>query len=224
MAVKHRLYEMGVIASLAGVLHSRLNDWFHASDVGRWVEGSQSLQKFADGSWIAGLLWRRRSSHPVAWVLLWSALDWSDVSEAVRYFEDAASGRVVMVDGQVQLFGQLLDAPAPTPQRVRDAVQGCDSYAGLMQCLSASRSDLIRWLEADPELRRVWRKRLRTVMERDYLAQIAHSIRSGAATSPTELEAINFKQVSWLRKHSHDKLSGLFSGMGSRTPRQGRLF
>jgi len=139
-----RWLELGVIHSRARVSEIRLNRWFRSTDIARALPILPcGLSALANGDWIRSQIWRHKLSHAVRWVVLWSALGWASSTEASERFLRACSGiRVTMGEA---------------PRAFVAAMGHCISYRQLMEELQVSRSDIVRWFEAYPELRRQWR-------------------------------------------------------------------
>lgn len=225
VATEARLRQLGIMHSASrSVRHSRLVNWFRSTQTAeRLSRGPTWVVSLADGEWIAGELWRHKRTHAVRWVVLWSALGWPDAATAARSFRDAAEGRQLDERGQIALFD--IESPSmATPSYVTDAFLEADSYNDVMVKLRASRADVVRWLEADPVLRRSWRARLR----REKLDAVVRALRSEMALHPSlsrqELESKYGAEIRWLREHSPDQLRMIRAQVASRAERQLALF
>ena len=153
-----RLRDTGVIHSLGGARHDRITRWFRGTDIGRMCADTTSgVSALGDGSWIPAQLWRRKFDHPARWIVLWSALDWSTPNEAATAFLEAAEDRMHSYEGQLLLF-QIEGLPVRAPAHVYAAFRSCESYTAVMSVLRVGRADVVRWLEGDPLLRRVWKQ------------------------------------------------------------------
>lgn len=176
-AILTRLRSMGVLHSVSRVSHERLETWFKRTAVSRLCrESTTGLSTLADGSWIAAQLWRHHRNHAARWIVLWSALDWSDGSAAGEALDAACRGQID--DGLSQLVLDYRSGSEPqTPAKVLHSLEDAGSYAEAVDRIGCTRTDLSRWLEADRSLRLHWQSRLAQLR---LIARIqARTLRSG---------------------------------------------
>lgn len=220
-----RLRDAGVIHSLGGARHDRITRWFQDTHIGRMcADKSSAMSALGDGSWIPAQLWRRKFNHPARWITLWSALNWSTAEEAAAAFVEAAENRMRSEEGQLFLFQQQ-DPPVRAPAHVYAAFESCESYAAAMALLRVRRADVVRWLEADPELRRVWKqgaysRRLAATMHR---LQAAASLSSADFDIPRFLKD-NAADIRWLATHADASYHALIGKLNRQGARQRTFF
>ncbi len=211
-----RLIQMGVLHSTKGVAHRRLVDWFTRSPVGQICTAhGTGLAAIADGSWIAGHLWKHHRTNAARWIVLWSALDWDTWSEAETSFADACSGRPILNCKQRPLWDSLEDPNARAPQRVQMALTVCNSYAEAMNHLGCTRGDITRWLKKDEQLRHQWKLRLLQSRLQDILDHV-HVNHLAQELQVTLAE----RDVRWLKLKQPD----LYAQIGMPSGRQKSLF
>lgn len=220
----HRLQEIGVIHSANGVRHERIARWF--ASTGSWALAriaQPNLNTLIDGSLIPGLLWRKKKTTAIAWVLLWSALEWKSKNELVHSFADAAAGRSPSINGQLLLFNELSIDSRAAPQYVRDAFQCCDSYADVMERLGVSRHDVVRWLEADATLRNEWKLRLRNTRQAECIERIRCFVQSAPKSRRVDIENHCTADYRWMREHAPNHLIALMKSLDNRSSSQSRF-
>ena len=204
-----RLIEMGVLHSTKRAAHRRLVQWFKYSPVGQMCTAQGSgLNAIADGSWIAGHLWRHHRNNAARWIVLWSALGWKTWSEAENSFIDACHGSSVLSCHQRPLWDTLVDQDIRSPQPVHAAFARCTSYREAMDQLGCTRADLTRWLKRDEALRHEWKQRLVQVRVQEILDRV--DVGNPEEARRTALAARDFR---WL-KLKRPELYAL-TGMGS---------
>ncbi|WP_291519757.1 TniQ family protein [Acidovorax sp.] len=211
-----RLMEMGVLHSTKRVEHRRLVDWFTSSPVGRLCTAQRTgLAAIADGSWIAGHLWRHHRTNAARWIVLWSALGWETWSEAESSFVAACQGRPVFGGKQRPLWDSLEDRGIRAPQQVQVAFAVCNSYAEAMDHLGCTRADISRWLKKDEQLRLEWKQRLVQLRVQDILDRIHLG-------NPTEAPhtALADHDFRWLKLKRPD----LYAQTGMASTSQSSLF
>lgn len=225
MFTLRRLQETGIIFSVNGASHDRLEQWFTQTPTAAWCRAAgNGLERLSDGKWIPSMLWRRNLSNGVRWAVLWSALGWESPDQAAASFTAACRGIGLAVGGQLTLFGNDIEVQARAPAHVWEAFAECDSYAGVMAKLQRSRGDVVRWLESDPELRASWRKRLRS----DKQVRCITTIRATLAVRPNlnrqSLEELHTSEIRWLREHASRELNDLLKAVPARGGEQAELF
>lgn len=198
-----RLRDTGVIHSLGGARHDRITRWFQDTDIGRMCADTTSgVSALGDGSWIPAQLWRRKFNHPARWIVLWSALNWSTVEEAATQFLEAAENRIHSEEGQLLLF-QDEGLPVRAPAHVYSAFESCESYSAVMNLLKVRRADVVRWLDADPLLRRAWKQGAYSRR----LAATMHRLQTAATFSGADFDIPRFLKenaadIRWLASHA----------------------
>jgi hypothetical protein len=225
LATQARLRQLGIMhAPARSIRHSRLANWFKSTRTSeRLSRGPTWAASLADGEWIASQLWRHKRTHAVRWVVLWSALDWVDAPAAAESLRDVVNGRHLDESGQIALFDTLLPLAA-TPSHVAEAFSQASSYGDVMSKLRASRADVVRWLDADSDLRRSWKARLKE----GKLGIAVQTLRSEIVLHPCqsrqELERRCGAEMRWLREHAPDQLQRILGPVASRLDRQLILF
>jgi hypothetical protein len=225
LATQARLRHLGIMhAAARSVRHSRLASWFRSTRTSeRLSHGPNWAAQLADGDWVAGQLWRHKRTHAVRWVVLWSALGWPDAPAAAQSFRDAVNGRHLDEAGQVALFETALPSMS-TPPYVADAFSQASSYGEVMSMLRVSRGDVVRWLEADPNLRRSWRARLKEEKLDTAVKALRAEITLHPRHSRQEVERKCSAEMRWLREHAPDQLRRILAHVASRSERQLVLF
>lgn len=205
--------------------HSRLSQWFRSTETSSWLlrSGPAWAASLANGEWLPSQLWRQKHSHSVKWLVLWCAMSLADRDITTRIFEDALRGRRSNSEGQRLLFAREPERYL-APAHVATAFARATSYADVMLELSASRSDVVRWLEADPALRKNWRGRLRKERLAKVTELLNHAIRHNSRMTRREFEREHDADVRWLRRHAPDVLRHFMKQLTSRTERQLSLF
>lgn len=216
-----RLKKMGVIHSIHAVRHTRIHAWYRNQPVATWLASeNSSLTALADPDWVPKLLWRRTQDHPIRWIILWSILGWTNEGSAVEALKAAVTGPEYDEHGQQPLFdrensGIATNPVEPTPPTLQQALNTASSYAELMWRLQASRSDIVRWLEANPSARHNWRERLqqaRIIAAEQTLTQL---IWSNPRPTRTEINKLASKEVRLLRHHALQRLESLLNAVPS---------
>jgi hypothetical protein len=145
-----RLCWMGVIHSHFRVDHAWLTKWFQRTPLGQWlVNAPCGLDGLSAGDWIPGLLWRHRRRQAVRWMLLWASLNWCSSSEAEQELL-----RTTQVSADNSDYSSSFDLGPPEP--LLNAITSCRTYIELMASLGARRSDIVRWFERFPDIRKRW--------------------------------------------------------------------
>lgn len=221
-----RLRAIGIIHSLGGARHDRLAKWFANSAMGRMCADPHSgMAALKDGTWIPSQLWRRKCNHPARWIVLWSALQWGGLDEACCNLVEACGDPVPTEGGQLLLFG-LQAGPTRAPDHVYKAFETCGSYGAVMEKLKASRGDIVRWLEADPQLRHAWK-------EGNYSRRVAFTeqhLRDSMADRTAEglgLDGFlqdNATEVRWLARHAPNVYNALLGNLHRRSAIDRTLF
>ncbi len=225
-----RLQQLGVIHSMHSVRHCRLHAWYRTQPVVAWLAAeSCGLTALAQPDWIPKLLWRRTQNHPIRWIILWSALAWTDEESAVDALNAALMGSACDEYGQQRLFqdkdtGNASGRVEPAPQAFRQALETASSYTELMMQLRATRSDVVRWLEADATSRQTWRKRLQDNRVETAEKTLTHAIRSSSLPSRADLNRVASKEVRLLRRHAPDRLAALLHAIPSESDPQRPLW
>jgi hypothetical protein len=153
-------------------------------------------------------------------VLLWSALDWSTSAEAGTFFCDAASALPIVRAGQVELFDEALPIPE-TPSKVSSVLESASSYEEAMRLLQVPRNQIVRWLEADPEMRARWRQRLQRERVENALQRLISSfLRNPSISSAAALSSADLRL---LKSHAPREYEAITSRLASFRPRQRSL-
>jgi hypothetical protein len=220
-----RLRDIGVIFSANGVSHDRIQRWFAQSPSGVWCQAAgNGLERLKAGEWISTMLWRRHLGNAVRWVVLWGALDWESPEAAAEGFMDACRDKGLDIDGQLTLFGANVQAATRAPPQVWDAFSECDSYAQVMTKLQRSRSDIVRWLEMDPQLRAHWKQRLWSEKKMQCIATLRATLVANPDIKRKSLEEMHRNEVNWLRKHASQELNELLKAVPAHSGEQSELF
>jgi hypothetical protein len=220
-----RLQALGVIHSIRGARHDRILRWFEGTKMSSCLRALNSdLSDLCSGAWVPDLLWRRKLVVAAHWTVLWAALDWDSPESGALAFEDAAIGRPVAPDSQALLFQDAAPVAGRAPDVVRQAFATGDSYADVMRLLSASRADVVRWLEADPQLRQKWRQRLRDGRQRQCVEVIRQYLTDHPGAQRLDIEIECAGELKWLREHAPSLARDLYKSMTGRLLMQPSLF
>lgn len=203
--------------------HSRVSHWFRGSDVGRALLATDGdLRSMIDGDWIAPQLVRHRRSHAVRWVVLWAALWPESADQASKSFQDAANG-LMNSRGQLQLFSEM-PVQYSAPERVWQCMETATSYEEAISRLDVSRSDLVRWLDADHALRAMWKGRLRDFRFNEAKQRVLAFVLQNPSISSSDLERTLGADVRWLSKHAPSALHSIRRSLTPRAHPQRDLF
>ncbi|RYH00446.1 MAG: hypothetical protein EON58_00120 [Alphaproteobacteria bacterium] len=220
-----RLKALGAIHSIRGARHDRIARWFEGTRMSSCLRSLDSgLSSLCSGAWVPDLLWRRKLVVAAHWTVLWAALDWDSPTVGASAFEDAAIGSTVSPDSQALLFPDETPIVARAPDVVQQAFATGDSYADVMRLLSATRGDVVRWLEADSQLRREWRQRLRDGRQAHCVALVGQYVAVNPGARRQDIEVKFASEIRWLREHAPGIARDLFKSMPGRLLMQPRLF
>jgi hypothetical protein len=220
-----RLQALGVIHSIRGARHDRISSWFEGTRMSSCLRSLDSdLSSLYAGAWVPDLLWRRKRMVAAHWTVLWAALDWDSPAIGALAFEDAAIGKTVSADSQALLFPDEPPIVSRAPDVVQRAFAIGDSYADVMRLLSATRADVVRWLEADAQLRREWRQRLRDGRQAHCVAQIGQYLAINPGAQRRDIERKFASEIRWLREHAPGIAKNLFKSLPGRLLMQPSLF
>ncbi|UDF37824.1 UNVERIFIED_ORG: hypothetical protein LHJ69_07280 [Shinella sp. XGS7] len=139
-------------------------------------------------------------------------------------FEDAAVGRSVDPDSQVLLFPDDAPVASRAPDVVQQAFANGDSYDAVMRLLSATRADVVRWLESDPQLRLEWRQRLRDGRQGQCVELIRQYVADHPEARRQDIEIECAGELRWLREHAPSLARDLYKSMAGRLLMQPSLF
>lgn len=220
-----RLQALGAVHSIRGARHDRLARWFESTRMSSCLRSLGSdLSSLCSGAWVPDLLWRRKLVVPAHWIVLWAALDWDSPERGAMAFEDAAIGRSVAPDSQALLFPEAAPVAGRAPDVVQQAFATGDSYADVMRLLSATRADVVRWLEADPQLRQEWRQRLREGRQGQCVEHIRQYVADHPEAGRQDIEIGCSGELKWLREHAPSLARDLYKSMPGRLLMQPSLF
>lgn len=225
-----RLKTMGVIHSMHSVRHARLHAWFRDQSVASWLASEKSgLATLADPDWVPKLLWGRTQDHPIRWIILWSTLGWANERTAVSALKAALTGPACDEHGQQLLFdpensGIKSDSDGSTPPAFQQALRKASSYSDLMQILRASRSDIVRWLEADPIARATWRERLQQARIKAAELTLTQLIDNNPKPSRQEINKVASKEIRLMRHRAPQLLESLLRAAPSDSDAQRPLW
>lgn len=221
-----RMRDIGVIHSLGGARHDRLEAWFSSSAMGQMCAASNSgMSSLADGSWIPAHLWRKKRDHPARWIVLWSSLGWHNADEACKALVEACSNATPTDRGQFVLF-EPQEQSIRAPDHVYVAFEHCGSYKAVMSHLQVNRGDVVRWLESDPELRRTWKRNIhssRAHLTEQRLKASMVTLLAGGADIRSFLEK-NAADVRWLAKLAPSVHQTLLGNLSRRNANERSLF
>ncbi|MDR7298653.1 hypothetical protein J2X16_004016 [Pelomonas aquatica] len=220
-----RLQTLGVIHSIRKARHDRIERWFEGTEMSSRLRSLDSeLSKLCCGDWIPDLLWRRKLAVATHWTVLWAALDWDSPRSGAMAFEDAANGRPVAPDSQALLFPDAIPVSGRAPDVVQEAFATGDSYAEVMRLLNATRGDVVRWLEFDPQLREEWRQRMRDGRQAQCVARIRNYVADHPEARRQDIESECAGELRWLREHAPSLARVLYKSMPGRLLMQPSLF
>lgn len=229
-AALQRLCALGVIHSTYSVRHERLNEWYLAQPISRWCMFAEGgLAQLAKSDWLPKLLWRRTQDHPIRWIVAWAALDWPSPEYAAQALTDSQRITPVEMSGQLALFKTASPpgTPAkkhPSPTAFEQALESETSYAGLIARLGVSRGDVVRWLEASPDARAAWKRRLQTLRIDKAEVDVRQFIRQHPRTCRQQLNEEIGAAIRLLRQHAPALLEQLLAAVPSRLDLQRSLF
>jgi hypothetical protein len=182
------------------------------------------LGQLCGGDWIPELLWRRKLTHAVRWVILWASLGWDSPGESIRAFAHAISGEPPSDGPQLLLFDSGMPGDQRAPASVRHAFASSDSYGEVMARLLVSRSDIVRWLDRDPLLRAEWRHRLKQGKQAECAKRIRDMVSGSTDLTRQQLESRCGAEVRWLREHAPTLLLAMMKSVPGQASAQRHMF
>lgn len=219
-ALLSRLREMGVVSSMKPVFPQDLQHWFAKTDLAAAVEQVQpSFQSTLDRPWIYETLLKRRSNHPLLWMMLWvTAFEGVPQQEVVRGFHEPDATLIWQEDGQGMLW---VEANFQGDHRVQAIVRDAETIKEAARQLNVSIITVRRYMrEAQCSPKLVHEEDRRQIKKEVALAEIESLIQANPDVSKTDIHRKCKGAVSWLYKWAPDLLASLLAKISEKREKQ----
>lgn len=210
-ALLARLRDMGVVTSMKPISPADLQDWFVKTDLVVAVEQVQpSFQTIFARPWIYETLLKRRSNHPLLWMMLWvAAFEGTSQQEVVRGFHEPDAALIWQEDGQGMLW---VEENFQGDDRVQAIVRSAETIRDAARELNVSIITVRRYMrgaQCSPKLVRAedWRQS----RKEEALAEIESLIQAYPGVSKTDIHRKCKGAVSWLSKWEPELLASLLA-------------
>jgi TniQ len=222
-ALLARLRDMGVVSSMKPVSHNDLQHWFAKTDLVAAVDLVQpSFLSMLERPWIYETLLKRRSNHPLLWMMLWvAAFEGSPHQEGVRGFHEPDTTLIWQEDGQGMLW---VEENFQGDDRVQAIARSAETIRDAALQLNVSIATVRRYMrEAQCSPRLVRAEDRRHIRKNEALAQIESLIQANPNGSKTEIHRKCKGAVSWLAKWEPGLLASLIAQIPEVRERQFEL-
>lgn len=210
-ALLSRLRDMGVVTAMKPVSPEGLQQWFAKTPLVAAVQSVEpKLQPVLDGPWIYETLLKRRSNHPLLWMMLWvAAFEKSSQQEVIRGFHEPDATLIWQEDGQGMLW---VEGNFQGDDRVQAIVRSAETIRDAARQLNVSIATVRRYMrEAQCSPRQVRAEDRRQVRKAEALAEIEALLESNSYVSKTYIHRKCKGAVSWLSKWEPDLLASLMA-------------
>lgn len=210
-ALLSRLRDLGVVTSMKPVSPEGLQRWFAKTHLSAAVQSVEpNLLPVLDGPWIYETLLKRRSSHPLLWMMLWvAAFEGSSHQEVVRGFHEPDATLIWQEDGQGMLW---VEGNFQGDDRVQAIVRSAETIRDAALQLNVSIATVRRYMrgaQCSPKLVRAEDRR--QIRKEEALAEIKSLIKSNPDVSKTDIHRKCNSAVSWLSKWAPELLVSLLA-------------
>ena len=219
-ALLSRLRDMRVVNSIKPVSSESLQRWFVKTNLAAAVQQVEpKLQLIFDSPWIYETLLKRRSNHPLLWMMLWVAA-FEDVAqhEVAKEFHRPDTTLTWQEDGQGMLWAEQ---NFQGDDRVQAIVRNAETIREAAQKLNVSIITIRRYMreaQCAPKLIRAQdRKQAR---KDDAVAEIETLIKSTPEVSKTDIHRTCKGSVSWLSKWEPELLASLLAQITDKREKQ----
>lgn len=222
-ALLSRLRDMGVVTSMKPVSPEGLQQWFAKTHLVAAVQSVEpKLQPVLDAPWIYETLLKRRSNHPLLWMMLWvAAFEESSDHKVVQGFHEPDATLIWQEDGQGMLW---VEGNFQGDDRVQAIVRSAETIRDAALQLNVSIATVRRYMrEAQCSPRLVRAEDRRQIRRNEALAQIKSLIQANPDVSKTEIHLKCKGAVSWLSKWDPDILALLMAQIPEVRERQLKL-
>jgi hypothetical protein len=212
-ALLARLRDMGVITSMKPVSPTELQNWFDQTNLAAAVEQVQpSFQSTLNRPWIYETLLKRRSNHPLLWMMLWAAaFEGLPQHKVVRGFHEPDGTLIWQEDGQGMLW---VEEKFQGDDRVQAVVRSAKSIKDAARQLNVSMITVRRYMqEAQCAPKSVRVEDRRQARKEDALAEIEALIQANPDASKTDVHRQCKGSVSWLYKWEPKLLTSLLAAI-----------
>jgi TniQ len=219
-ALLSRLRDMRVVNSIKPVSSESLQRWFVKTNLAVAVQQVEpKLQPVFDGPWIYETLLKRRSNHPLLWMMLWvAAFEDSSLHEVVRGFHEPDTTYIWQEDGQGMLW---VEGNFQGDDRVQAIVRNAETIREAAQKLNVSIFTIRRYMReaqcAPKQIRAQDRKQAR---KDEAVAEIEALIKSTPDVSKTDIHRKCKGSVSWLAKWEPELLASLLAQISDKREKQ----
>lgn len=222
-ALLSRLRDMGVVTSMKPVSAEGLQQWFAKTHLAAAVQSVEpKLKPVLDGPWIYETLLKRRSNHPLLWMILWvAAFEGSTQQEVVRGFHVPDATLIWQEDGQGMLW---VERNFQGDDRVQAIVRSAETVRDAARQLNVSIATVRRYMrEAQCSPKLVRAEDRRQVRKAEALAEIESLTQANPNVSKTDIHRKCKVAVSWLSKWKPELLASLLAQIPEARERQLRL-
>ena len=223
-ALLSRLRDMSVVPSMKPVIPETLQQWFATTHLSVAVHQAEPrLTSFLERPWIYETLLKRRSNHPLLWLMLWSAaFEGAPLSDVVRGFQQPDATLVWQEDGQGMLW---VEERFQGDDRVRAIVRSAETIQDAARQLNVSLITVRRHMREAQCSPRSARSEDRRLTRRDEaLAELKAVMRAKPTVTKTELYRECKSAISWLSKWESELLSSIINTIPEVRERQRTLF
>ena len=219
-ALLSRLRDIGVVPSMKPLSSDGLQRWFVKTHLATAIQQIEpKLQPIFDRPWIYETLLKRRSNHPLLWMMLWvAAFEGSTQQEVVRGFHEPDANLLWQEDGQGMLW---VEGNFQGDDRVQTIVRNAETIRDAARQLNVSIITVRRYMreaQCEPKLMRAHdRRQTRKV---DAVAEIESLIQTNPDVSKTDIHRKCKAAVSWLSKWEPELLASLLTQITDKREKQ----
>jgi hypothetical protein len=219
-ALLSRLRDMGIVPSMKPVSSDSLQRWFVKTHLAAAIQQVEpKLQPVIDSPWIYETLLKRRSNHPLLWMMLWvAAFEDSTRQEVIRGFHEPDATLMWQEDGQGMLW---VEENFQGDDRVQSIVRNAESIQEAARQLNVSIITVRRYMrqaQCAPKLVRSQDRR--QARKNDAVAEIESLIQTIPDVSKTDVHQKCKGAVSWLSKWEPELLSSLLAQITEKREKQ----
>jgi hypothetical protein len=219
-ALLSRLRDMGVVTSMKPVSSEGLQRWFVKTHLAAAVQQVEpKLQSIFDSPWIYETLLKRRSNHPLLWMMLWVAAFENVVqAEVIQAFHRPDTTLIWQEDGQGMLWAEK---NFQGDDKVQAIVRNAETIREAAEQLNVSIITIRRYMrEAQCAHKLIRAQDRKQARKDDAVAEIESFIKSSLEVSKTEIHRKCKGPVSWLAKWEPDLLASLLAQVTDKREKQ----